>query len=168
MMPEAAPLRQLPVVLPPAIDELLSSWISRHAAFYGVPPSSMLRHCLPEAASLRATDLHLTNDQVRHLANMFATEQDVVRRMTFTNVARTSRRLIATRPLQSCSNCVSGSGEPKPITRSQLLGWRITCSLCRGPLHDGDEHVVPFLFRHYLGAALRGEELLDTEAERGI
>nr|WP_234826534.1 hypothetical protein [Sinorhizobium meliloti] len=29
-------------------DELLTSWINRHAAFYAVPPLSMLRHCLPE------------------------------------------------------------------------------------------------------------------------
>lgn len=40
-------LRRLPVILPPYADELLSSWISRHATFYAVPPLVMLRHCLP-------------------------------------------------------------------------------------------------------------------------
>ena len=44
-------------VAAPFADELLSSWISRHAAFYAVPPLVMLRHCLPEvslAASRRS------------------------------------------------------------------------------------------------------------------
>ena len=49
----------LPVTLPPLPGEFLSSWISRHAEFYGVTPLTMLRHCLPEAASLRAIDLTL-------------------------------------------------------------------------------------------------------------
>ncbi|WP_189522657.1 MULTISPECIES: TniQ family protein [unclassified Mesorhizobium] len=71
MMREATP-RQLPVSLPPVAGELLSSWISRHAAFYSMPPIIMLRHCLPAASSLRAPDLHLTDDQARRLSNMFA------------------------------------------------------------------------------------------------
>lgn len=48
--------RQLPVRMPPHSDELLSSWISRHAAFYAVPPLVMLRHCLPEVPSMRSAD----------------------------------------------------------------------------------------------------------------
>ncbi|TIX96086.1 MAG: hypothetical protein E5V24_02600 [Mesorhizobium sp.] len=47
----------------PVADELLSSWIGRHAAFYSVPPLVMLRHCLPEASALRAADLHLSSDR---------------------------------------------------------------------------------------------------------
>ncbi|WP_417021035.1 TniQ family protein [Candidatus Phyllobacterium onerii] len=50
-------------MLPPAADEILSSWISRHAAFYGVPPMTMLQHCLPQATSLGAVDLCLTRKQ---------------------------------------------------------------------------------------------------------
>ncbi|WP_254679205.1 TniQ family protein [Celeribacter baekdonensis] len=53
----------LPVTLPPLPGELLSSWISRHAEFYCVTPLTMLRHCLPESASLRAIDLMLSIDQ---------------------------------------------------------------------------------------------------------
>lgn len=70
-MTETAPPRQLPVRLPPYPDELLSSWISRHAAFYAVPPLVMLQHCLPEASSLRAVDLHLSGDQEVRLASDF-------------------------------------------------------------------------------------------------
>jgi hypothetical protein len=125
-------MRRLPVRLSPAADELLSSWINRHAAFYVVPPLVMLRHCLPDARSLRTADLHLTDTQVDHLASIFATEPDVVRGMTFTNVPQSARRLIAARPLQFCPNCLSGHEDPRAILRSQLSGWRVTCPFCGG------------------------------------
>ena len=89
-MIENTPPRQLPVRLPPHSDELLSSWISRHAAFYAVPPLVMLRHCLPEAFSLRAADLRLSSDQEIRLASMFATEPAVINRMTFGNISQSS------------------------------------------------------------------------------
>ena len=37
---------------------------------------------------MRSADLHLSGDQQIRLANMFAIEPAVVRRMTFTNVAQ--------------------------------------------------------------------------------
>ena len=89
-------MRQLPVRLLPVADELLSSWICRHAAFYAVPPLVMLRHCLPGAFSLRAADLRLSNDQETRLSNMFATEPTMTRRMTFANVTQSAHRRIET------------------------------------------------------------------------
>ena len=160
--------RQLPVRLPPYPDELLSSWINRHATFYAVPPLVMLRHCLPEASTMRAADLHLCDDQEIRLANMFATEPAVVHRMTFTNVAQSSRRLISTRPTQVCPNCSPAHTEPASILRSQLLGWRITCPLCGNQPRGAGERELPSLFQRYRVAALRGQNLLDDEAERGI
>jgi hypothetical protein len=99
---------------------------------------------------------------------MFATEPTVVRRLTFTDVVQTSRRLIAAKPLLSCQDCMWGTGEPWAIMRSQLLGWRVTCSLCGGLLRDSEDCDIPSPFRHYRNAALRGERLLDDEAERGV
>ncbi|RWI57045.1 MAG: hypothetical protein EOR16_15730 [Mesorhizobium sp.] len=160
--------RQLPVRLSPVADELLSSWINRHAAFYAVPPLVMLRHCLPEVSSLRTTDLHLGGDQETRLASMFAIEPAVVHRMTFANVAQSSHRLISARPTQVCTSCSPGGGEPAPILRSQLLGWRITCPLYGNQLRDAGGRELPSPFQQYRGAALRGEKLLDNEAERGI
>ncbi|MCO5164085.1 MAG: TniQ family protein [Mesorhizobium sp.] len=160
--------RRLPVVLPPHSDELLSSWISRHAAFYAVPPLVMLRHCLPEISSLRAADLQLSNDQEIRLANIFATEPAAMRRMTFVNVAQSSRRLIAARPKQVCTSCSPGHADPAPSLRSQLLGWRITCPLCGSQLRDAGGRELPSPFRQHRVAAVHGERLLDDEAERGI
>lgn len=167
-MMENTPPRQLPVRLPPVADELLSSWIGRHAAFYAVPPLVMLRHCLPEAASLRAADLHLSSDQEIRLASIFSTDPAVVRRMTFGTVVQSSHRLLAARPAQYCTNCSPGHTERAPILRGQLLGWRITCPLCGNQLRDAGGRELPSPFRQYRIAALRGEKLLDDEAERGI
>ncbi|WP_223479830.1 TniQ family protein [Oricola indica] len=167
-MMQNTPPRQLPVRLPPVADELLSSWINRHAAFYAVPPLVMLRHCLPKVVSLRAADLHLSRDQEIRLASMFSTDPAVVRRMTFGNVVQSSHRLLAAGPAQVCTNCSLGHTEPAPILRSQLLGWRITCPLCANQFRDSGGRELPSPFRQYRGVALRGEKLLDEEAERGI
>lgn len=153
--------------LPPVVDELLSSWIGRHAAFYAVPPLVMLRHCLPEASSLRAIDLHLSSDQQIRLASVFCTDPAVMRRMTFGNVVQSSHRFLAATPAQCCANCSPGETKPAPILRSQLLGWRISCPLCGSQLRDAAGREVPSPFRRYRVAALRGETLLHDEAERG-
>ncbi|WP_437412853.1 hypothetical protein [Sinorhizobium meliloti] len=65
----------------------MSSWISRHASFYAIPPLGMLRQCLPEASSLRSADRNLTATQVIRLAGIFSTEPATLRRLTFSNVA---------------------------------------------------------------------------------
>lgn len=116
----------------------------------------MLRHCLPEPRSLRAADLHLSADQEIRLDKVFAAEPAVVRRMTFTNVARSSRRLIAVRPQQSCPNCSARRTEPGPTLKSQLVGWRLTCPACGDLFRDTDGRELPSPFRQYRDAAIRG------------
>lgn len=63
--------KELPVVLKPVADELLSSWIIRHADFYRITPLGMLRHCVREAVSLRAADLRLNASQADRIAYIF-------------------------------------------------------------------------------------------------
>jgi hypothetical protein len=166
-MMRKAPFRQLPVRLPPFTDEVLSSWLCRHASFYAVPPLVLLRHCLPEIASLRAADLDLSPNQTSRLASIFSIEPAVLRRMTFARVSRSSRRLIGAKTLQSCPHCCPAVSDCKPTLRSQLLGWRMTCPLCGEPFSDPDGLEVASPFGKYREAALRGERLLDAEAERG-
>lgn len=140
-----SPDRQLPVVLSPVADELLSSWISRHAAFYGVPPMNMLQHCLPEATSLRAVDLQLTNKQAIRLARMFATDAKFVRGMSFANVPPISHRLIASKAYSfarsACEMCrtLRRSGEPSSLDGGSLAppadrGFAIAASKMPPPL----------------------------------
>lgn len=116
---------------------------------------------------MREADLHLTDAQGIRITRMFATEPALVRRMTFTNVAQSLHRFIASRPTQSCLICSSDHMTQRPILRSQLLGWRFTCAVCGHLLRDESGHQRPSPFKQYRGAALRGEKLLDDEAERG-
>lgn len=160
--------RPLPVTLPPATDELLSSWIGRHARFYDVTPLEMLRHCLPDSRSLCAADMNLTDDQIRRLTTVFSSDPHIVRRMTFVNVAPPARRLVAATPAQHCEKCASERGDADIVMRSRLSGWRITCPVCGDPLRDLDDCPAPYPFKHHWNAALRGERLLDDEAERSV
>ena len=159
---------RLPVVLPPVVGELFSSWIARHAAFYGVPALTMLRHGLPDAVSLHITDRTLSQDQAGRMAEMFSMDTKTLRRMTFANVRRTAHRFIAKEPLQRCSSCDAGTSDPEPILRSQLQGWRITCPHCGRPFQDIAQGDRGHPFDQYHVAALHGEKLLDDDAERGI
>jgi TniQ len=168
--------KQLPVVLAPVPDELLSSWIARHAAFYGVSLRAMLRHADPDARSLRAVGDHLTDEQGSLLAHIFRRETVDIRRMTFANISSSARRLVAAEPIQMCSTCATKNadvGAKELIMRSWRQAWRITCPVCRSHLSaegqgsaansgDGPTSLVPW------EEALRGERLLDDYAERGI
>ncbi|HEY0124484.1 MAG TPA: TniQ family protein [Rhizobium sp.] len=160
--------RRLPIRLAPCADELLSSWIARHAAFYATSPLAMLQHCLPDLRSLRAADLNLTEDQVVRIAHIFSIEPDTVRGMTFSDIPQSSRRMIASEPRQSCSSCRRAADGMPVILRSQFFGWRITCPLCGGTLRTIGGRDGPALFGGYHDAALMGEEMLDNEAEHGI
>lgn len=158
----------LPVTLPPLRGELLSSWISRHADFYGVTPLTMLRHGLPEATSLGTIDLSLTNAQANRIAGMFGLSAKVVRNLSFANAPKSARRFIAKHPMQRCARCTHSGTDPPPVLRSELQGWRITCPHCGETYHDktasdGDRTLAP-----YREAARRGETLLSNHAERSV
>jgi DNA-directed RNA polymerase subunit RPC12/RpoP len=158
----------LPVTLPPLRGEVLSSWISRHADFYGVTPLTMLRHGLPEATSLGTIDLSLTNAQANRIAGMFGVSPKVVRGLSFAGVPRAAQRFISKSPAQRCARCTHSVAGPLPILRSELQGWRITCPHCGETYRDktnsdGDRTLAP-----YRTAARRGETLLQNHAERGM
>lgn len=158
---------RLPVTLPPLRGELLSSWISRHADFYGVTPLTMLRHGLPEAMSFRAIDLSLTKAQANQIAGMFGVNPKVVRDKSFAGAPKAAHRFIAKSPVQHCARCIQTDVGPPPVLRSEMQGWRITCPHCGEPYQDkttsdGDQTLAP-----YRAAARRGETLLNKHAERG-
>ena len=51
--------RPLPVVLRPVVDELLSSWLVRHAAYYGVTASFFAQWLMLGTRNLSALDHRL-------------------------------------------------------------------------------------------------------------
>ena len=167
--------KQLPVVLPPVPDELLSSWIARHAAYYNVSPRAMLRHAIPDASSIQMADGYLTDEEAKLLAHIFRREPSEVRRMTFANLQNSARCLIAVGAIHTCQGCAARQPEfgiVLPVLRSWRLAWRITCPVCGSHLRaigqgsgagSADDTAPVASWEH----ALRGERLLDDFAERG-
>ncbi len=133
--------RPLPVVLSPLADELLSSWISRHADFYGVHVRQLLQHCSLEAATPRDLDLKLTSHDQCQLASLFRFNPRVIRNMTQSRGQPQPAGLIATtRPMQVCRRCVTRhraeSATHGTRLRSWMEGWRIGCPVCGAALID--------------------------------
>ena len=64
-------IRPLPVVLRPRPDELLSSWLTRHAAYYGVTRRRLLDHVGILSPSVEALDREITLGQQIMLAGYF-------------------------------------------------------------------------------------------------
>lgn len=162
----AAPF-PMPVCFPPDPDELLSSWIGRHAIFYNVPPLTVLQHAVPNLRSLKAADLDLTQDQAEALAIIFRTTATAVFGMTFATAPNATRWLISSRVMQACQTCSTQPTQDAPVLRSQLQGWRITCPTCDGLLHDPDGFESQLAPNLLWRAASRGEQLLHCEAHDG-
>lgn len=158
----------LPVIFPPLRGELLSSWISRHADFYGVTPLTMLRHGLPEETSLGTIDLSLTNAQANRIAGMFGVTPKLVRSLSFAGAPKAAHPFIAKSPLQRCGRCTQTDVSPPPILRSELQGWRITCPHCGEPYQDKTTSDGERTLEPYRAAARRGETLLNNHAERRV
>jgi hypothetical protein len=128
-------------VLQPLADELLSSWLNRHASFYGISGGRLIRHCGLEAASLRDLDLKLTTHDRRRLAHLFRYDPRTIQKMTQSRGRSPPAGLIATvRPMQVCRCCISRHGV-EPVTRGARLrswmeGWRIDCPVCGTAMED--------------------------------
>ena len=65
-------LRPLPVVLRPRSDELLSSWLTRHAAYYGVTRRRLLDHVGISSPSVEALDREITLGQRIHAGRLLS------------------------------------------------------------------------------------------------
>jgi hypothetical protein len=134
-------VRPLPVVLPPLADELLSSWINRHAAFIGVSGLRLLRHCHVEVKSVRDLDLKSKRRDLGALADVLRCSPHLIRNMTQSHGGRVRSRLVAiTRPLQICQPCARRH-DAHPVTcgarlRSWMEGWRVSCPICGTALED--------------------------------
>jgi hypothetical protein len=135
------PIRPLPVILPPLADELLSSWINRHAALVGVSAGRLLRHYHIEVKTVRDLDLSLSRRHAVLLADVLRCSPHFVRNMTQSRGGRVHSRLVAVRqPSQICGACAHRHAA-NVLThgtrlRSWMEGWRITCPICGAALED--------------------------------
>lgn len=164
--------RPLPVVLAPAPDEALSSWVERHAAFCGLGPTAMRRHCAPETPSLRALDRALTPNQEERLSRLFRLGRPTLRHMTHAELAPDVIRLLVARDVdhrcERCTRLLAEAGFPGAVPRAWFHTWRITCPQCgsrvspvRSTMGAGGDASLN-LFPHLWAEALEGERLLNT------
>ena len=178
MRPYRQPIRPLPVILPPLVDELLSSWINRHAALVGVSAGRLLRHYNIEAVTVRDLDLSLSRRHAALLADVLRCSPHLIRNMTQSRGGRVRSRLVAVRqPSQICRACAHRHAA-NVLThgtrlRSWMEGWRITCPICGAVLEDFRLYTRLFradpsdaLLVRIERSAREGEQIMDRESRR--
>lgn len=169
-------LRPLPIVLRPQPDELLSSWLLRHAAYYNVGPHQLLQHVGLSAPSLQHLDHHLTLAQAIVLAGFFRREPADVAAMMYAGIPDDLRRLIRRgRVLQTCRHCASRHEQDDAkgaILRSWMQAWRLTCRACGSTLSDLSTPNVEraaaqaTIFADHWNLAREGEGIVERYATR--
>ncbi len=165
--------RPLPILLAPAPDEVLSSWVSRHAAFFGIGRTGLLRHCLPDVSSLHLLNRALTPEQEARLAHLFRLGRPALRRMTHAGLGSEAIGLLVAHDVDHwCEPCARSLA--KAVLRTWFHTWRITCPGCgsrvspswRTAASLGANRALPDLFPHLWAKALEGERLLDAAFHR--
>lgn len=169
MIEELSGTRPLPVILKPVPDELLSSWVMRHADFYGVSPLTMLRHAIPAAPSLWQADTNLGSTSAGHIARLFRSQPSTILAMTTSGFPKSAARFVAPHAIQCCVPCAEQNrwqGAATAVQRSWIEGWRLTCPVCRQRQQEKPKGAsalasTPSQFEHLWVDAIHGERLID-------
>ena len=135
--------RSLPVVLRPVADELLSSWLVRHAAYYGVTGPFFAKWLMLGTPNLSALDHQLGLGQVARLSEKFRCDPVTLIAMTFVDAPIWSADLICRgRAPQICRRCEdrhAREGAAGAVPKHWRKAWRVTCPACGAPLSDTSE-----------------------------
>jgi TniQ len=166
------PVRPFPVVLRPRPDELLSSWLTRHAAYYGVTRRRLLDHVGILSPSVEALDREITLGQQIMLAGYFRRQPFEIAAMSYETVRSNMRALTRpSAPQQSCQACAEKAERADAkgaIGKSWMQGWRITCRVCGARLTNEDDPQMAEAsaerFSDYWDSALDGESLFEIYA----
>ena len=137
--------KPLPVVLKAARDELLSSWLARHARFYGVTGSFFAKWLGLGDFRLSALDYRLGLEQVARLTEKFRCDPVTLIDMTQINTldGQVCSLISRGRPLQICYPCAdryAHDGAEGAIPKHWSKAWRITCPACGLAFTDTTEH----------------------------
>ena len=165
-------IKPLPVVLKARPDELLSSWLARHATYYGVARRRLLDHVGLSVPSLEALDHEVSLAQQIVLAGFFHCEPAEVAAMSHVAVREVLRHLVRRSvPLQACRDCANSAqlaNASGAIGRSWMHGWRVTCRACGSRLVDAarshEKVAKADVLNEYWRFAHEGEELLEKQA----
>jgi TniQ len=163
--------RGLPIVVTPLADEVLSSWLTRIAQDYFVPPRSLLTHMGLSAPSLERLDVSLTFGQANAISAFVHRPPDAILDMTHVRLPRDCQKLVRLKhPQQTCRTCAlqhKRDGAATAVLKSWMQGWRMTCRKCGGLLDDvwtTCDDAPPFAGLRE--AARAGEGLIETYAGR--
>lgn len=133
-------LRPLPVVLRPVPDELLSSWLARHATYYGVSGPFFAKWLKLGTSNLHALDHRLGVAQVARLSERLRCDPRALIAMTFIELPARSAELVCRGRLpQICLACAdrhAGEGASGAVPKHWRLAWRITCPACGALFSD--------------------------------
>jgi hypothetical protein len=167
---EDAAHRPLPVVLRPVEDELLSSWLARHAAYYGVTGPFFAKWLMLGTRNLSALDHRLGLAQVARLSEKLRRDPIALIAMTFTD-GPTSDLICRNRVPQICRPCAnrhSREGASGAVPKHWRKTWRVTCPACGAPLSDSNERPLnretlreTSPFAHLWKEALAGEAIIE-------
>jgi TniQ len=136
-------VKPLPVVLRPVADELLSSWLARHAAYYGVTGPFFAKWLLLGTRNLCVLDHRLGLAQVARLSERLQCDPIALIAMTFIETPAGSAELICRyRAPQICRPCAdrhAREGASGAVPKHWRKAWRVTCPSCGAPLSDTNE-----------------------------
>ena len=132
--------RGLPIVVTPLADEVLSSWLTRIAQDYFVPPRTLLAHMGLSAPSVEKLDVSLTFAQAIAISGFVHRPPDAILEMTHVRLPADCQKLVRLKhPQQTCRPCAlqhKRDGAATAILKSWMQGWRMTCRTCGGLLDD--------------------------------
>ena len=132
--------RALPLIAPPRVDELLSSWLTRIAQDYYIPPRGLLTHMGLSSPSVERLDLTMTLDQAIAMSGFVRQPADAIIGMTHTKLPADCQTLVRVKhPQQSCRSCGSQlkrDDAAGAVLKSWMQGWRVTCRACGGAIAD--------------------------------
>jgi hypothetical protein len=165
--------RALPLISPPRADELLSSWLTRIAQDYYIPPRRLLTHMGLSSPSVERLDLTLTFAQAIAMSGFVRQPPDAIIGMTHANIPVDCQAFVRVRhPQQSCRSCASQLKRDcaaGAVLKSWMQGWRVTCRACSGAIADiwSDVDTARLPASDRLEEEVRtGEEIVEAYAGR--
>ncbi len=165
--------RALPLIAPPRVDELLSSWLTRIAQDYYIPPRSLLTHMGLSSPSVERLDLTLTFAQAIAMSGFVQQPPDAIIGMTHTKLPADCRTLVRVKhPQQCCRSCalqLKRDGAAGAVLKSWMQGWRVTCRACGGAMADvwsDVDRAGPTASGQFGDDARAGEEIIEAYAGR--
>jgi hypothetical protein len=165
--------RALPLIAPPRVDELLSSWLTRIAQDYYIPPRSLLTHMGLSSPSVERLDLTLTFAQAIAMIGFVRQPPDAIIGMTHTKLPADCQTLVRVKhPQQSCRSCalhLKRDGAAGAVLKSWMQGWRVTCRACGGAMADvwsDVDRAGPMASGQFGDDARAGEEIIEAYAGR--